>query len=139
VNFIEAVPFGSIVDGSGWAVAFWAVLYVTRMVLKGQLVTRTTHEATLEALAIERKRNELLLRQVERAADSLETFERFVQALPQPSPVPTPALPAAPQRSARPRRERPPERVRQDRWDEQWGGWNPPGERRADEPGRDGE
>jgi hypothetical protein len=119
VNFIEAVPFGSIVDGSGWAVAFWAVLYVTRMVLKGQLVTRTTHEATMEALAIERKRNEVLLRQVERTADSLETFERFVQALPQPSPVPTPALPAG-----RKQRERPDLRARPGRRD----GWEPPGD-----------
>jgi len=130
VNFLEAVPFGSIVDGSGWAVAFWAVLYVTRMIFKGQLVTRPTHEATLEALAIERKRNDLLLKQVERTTDSLETFERFVQALPQPSPVATPALPG-PRRAPRPRdRDQTGQRwVPQER-----GSWNSP-----DAPDQDGD
>jgi hypothetical protein len=132
VDFIEAVPFGSIVNGSGWAVAFWAVLYATRMIFKGQLVPRQTHEATLEALAIERRRCDLLIAQGERTADSLETFQRFVEALPQPASVSAPALP--PGRRAQPGRPRRDENGRR-RVPQERGGWSQPGLPDTDEGG----
>jgi hypothetical protein len=139
VDWIEAVPLDKLLNGGGWAVAFWAVLYVARMVYRGKLVPERTHEAVVQALEIERRRNELLLEQLGNATDSLETVEAFVRALPQPSPIQVPntqgrTLPPSVgrQRGGRAKRDRQPDGA----WDEQWGGWNPPGDG-APGPGAD--
>lgn len=119
MDFLEAVPFDKIFNGSGWAVAFWTVLYATRLVFRGDLVPRKAHEDTQSALNIERARNELLLKQLEKATDSMETFERFVKALPQP---PTPPVRGA-NPGARPRRGVQGRSHQQD----DWGDWDPLG------------
>lgn len=84
VEFLQGIPLGTVLNGSGWVVAFWVTLYAARMVYAGQLVPRSTHEDTVRALELERERNRLLLEQVGRVADSLETVESVVRALPQP-------------------------------------------------------
>lgn len=84
VDFLQAVPLGPLLDGSGWVVAFWVTLYVARMVYTGKLVPRSTHDDTVAALEIERTRNALLVEQVGRMGDSMETVERVVSALPAP-------------------------------------------------------
>jgi hypothetical protein len=92
---LAAVPLDKILDGGGWAVAFWVTFYVARMVYTGRLVPRRTHEDTVTALEIERKRNGLILEQLGKQTDSMETFEAFVRALPQP------VQPVAPRRARR--------------------------------------
>lgn len=96
MEFLTAVPLGGVLDGSGWAVAFWVTFYVARMVYTGRLVPQRTHEATVKALDIERERSRLTLEQLGRQTDSMETFEAFVKALPQ-SPRRPPRRPAAAQ------------------------------------------
>ena len=88
MDFLEAVPLGPLLDGSGWVVAFWSVLYAARLVYTGWLVPRSTHDDTVAALEIERRRNELLMDQLGRTTDSMETLEAFLRALPQ-SPTPS--------------------------------------------------
>lgn len=90
MDFLQAVPLGPLLNGSGWALAFWVTLYVARMVYTGKLVPRRTHDDTVAALEIERQRNALLVEQVGKTADSLETLEAFLRALPQPAPAPQP-------------------------------------------------
>lgn len=104
MDWLEALPFDKILNGGGWAVAFWAVLFVARLVFRGDLVPRKTHEDTMTALTIERERNTLLLERLEQVTDSMETFEVFLRALPQPSQVAA-QLPALP-RGQRARRDR---------------------------------
>ncbi len=89
MDFLQGVPLGSVLNGSGWAVAFWVTWSVARMVYLGKLVPRSTHDDTVKALEIERTRNGVLIEQLGRAADSLETVEAVVRALPQPPPSPT--------------------------------------------------
>ena len=101
MDWLEALPFDKILNGGGWAVAFWAVLFVARLVLKGDLVPRKTHEDTMEALGIERERNALLLERLEQVTDSMETFEVFLRALPLPQVTTLPSPP----RGQRPRRD----------------------------------
>jgi hypothetical protein len=84
VGFLEGVPLGAVLNGSGWVVAFWVTLFSARMVLTGALVPRATHEDTVKALEIERQRNDILSGQQAQITDSLETVEAFVKALPQP-------------------------------------------------------
>lgn len=86
MEFLQGLPLGSVLNGSGWAVAFWVTWSVARMVYLGRLVPRSTHDDTVKALEIERARNEVLLEQVGRIGDSLETVESVVRALPQPQP-----------------------------------------------------
>jgi hypothetical protein len=86
VGFLEGAPLGSVLNGSGWAVAFWVTWFVARLVYSGRLVPRSTHEDTVKALEIERARNELLTQQLGRMADSMEVVEGVVKALPQPPP-----------------------------------------------------
>ena len=85
---LEAVPFDKLLDGGGWAVAFWVVFYVGRMVYVGRLVPWRTHEATVKALEIERERSALLVQQLNTMTDSMETVEALIRALPQPLPLP---------------------------------------------------
>lgn len=92
MGLLEGLPFGPILNGSGWAVAFWVTWFVARMVYTGALVPRTTHEDTVRALEIERKRNELLSEQVGKLVDSVETVEMFLRALPS-GPGTTPPRP----------------------------------------------
>lgn len=91
MGFLEGVPLGSVLNGSGWAVAFWVTWFVARLVYQGKLVPRSTHEDTVKALEIERTRNQLLVEQNGRMADAMETVEAVVRALPRPSQPP--ALP----------------------------------------------
>ncbi len=84
MGFLEGVPIGPVLNGSGWAVAFWVTWFVARLVYMGALVPRKTHEDTVKALEIERQRNEVLTGQLGQATDALETVEAFVQALPRP-------------------------------------------------------
>jgi len=129
VDWFDAVPFDKILNGSGWAVAFWTLLGVSRFILKGDLVPRKTYEDVLDALVTERARNDLLLKQLEKVTDGMETFERFVRALPQPSSVPTPG-PVG-------RAGRNPKGAQSNRRGDhgqdptprasQWGNWDPPG------------
>lgn len=121
MGWLEAVPLGQVLNGGGWAVAFWAILYVARMVYTGKLVPQKTHEDTVKALEIERIRNELLLKQLERATDSMEVFENFVRSLPR--------SPQGPLRveSRQGEVERP--RSRRTLRTQDWGGRNPPGQR----------
>lgn len=93
MEFLADLPLGPLIDSGGWAVAFGVVWSVARMVLTGTLVPRKTHEDTLKALEIERTRNELYSEQLGKMTDSMETFERFVNALPQPAQQ-TPPLPS---------------------------------------------
>jgi hypothetical protein len=88
VGFLEGVPLGSVLNGSGWAVAFWVTWFVARLVYSGRLVPRSTHEDTVKALEIERARSELLTEQLGRMADSMEVVENVVRALPQPPKPP---------------------------------------------------
>lgn len=87
VEFLQNVPLGSVLNGSGWAVAFWVTWFIARMVYLGKLVPRSTHDDTVAALEIERERNRLLVEQIGRMGDSMETVEAFVRALPQPPHV----------------------------------------------------
>ena len=129
MDWLEAVPLDKLLNGGGWAVAFWAVLYVARMVYRGKLVPERTHEATVQALKIERERNELLVKQLEKVTDALETVEAFVRALPQPPPVQVPNTQGrAVTRSPQPQRPPKREHRRDGAGYDQWGGWNPPGE-----------
>jgi hypothetical protein len=137
VDFLETVPLDKLLNGSGWAVAFWAVLYVARMVYRGRLVPERTHVETVKALEIERKRNELLLMQLERATDSMETFEAFVRSLPQPTVI---RVPSTQQQALPPRGGQPKRRDRDRRpsnWDDQWGSWGPPADG-GPQPGDEG-
>lgn len=90
VGFLESVPIGTLVNGGGWVTAFWVTWFVARLVYTGRLVPRSTHEDTVKALEIERERNRLLVDQLGRMTDAMETVEAVVRALPQPQP---PALP----------------------------------------------
>ena len=103
MDFLAGLPFDKVLDGGGWAAAFWVTFYVARMVYTGRLVPYKTHEGTVSALELERKRNEVILDQLERATDAMETFEAFVKALPQPSGGP-PGPAGQVVRPARPRR-----------------------------------
>lgn len=89
MEFLQGVPLGSVLNGSGWIVAFGVTWFVAKLVYSGQLVPRSTHEDTVRALEIERTRNDLLVEQVSRTTDSLETLETFLRALPQPQQQPT--------------------------------------------------
>lgn len=84
MEFLQGVPLGAVLNGSGWIVAFGVTWFVAKLVYSGQLVPRSTHEDTVKALEIERERNRLLVEQNGRATDSLETLETFLRALPQP-------------------------------------------------------
>jgi hypothetical protein len=84
MGFLEGVPLGAVLNGSGWAVAFWVTWFVARLVYTGALVPRSTHEDTVKALEIERQRNDILSGQQAQITDSMETVEAFVRALPQP-------------------------------------------------------
>jgi len=84
VDFLAALPLDKIGDITGWAVLVWVLLRHNKRVQDGDLVPRKTHEDTLTALAIQRDRNELLLAKLSEVTDSMETFEAFVRALPQP-------------------------------------------------------
>lgn len=88
MGFLEGVPLGSVLNGSGWAVAFWVTWFVARLVYTGRLVPRSTHEDTVKALEIERTRNGVLMEQLGRMADSMEVVEGVVRALPQPQQPP---------------------------------------------------
>lgn len=123
MDWIEAVPLDKIFNGGGWTLAFTVVLYVARMVYTGRLVPRRTHEDTVNALATERKRNELLLQQLGKATDSMEVFEAFVRSLPQAppqAPLRIESQQGQPRRAPR-RRDR-----RAAEWEAQWGEWAPP-------------
>ena len=85
MGFMGDVPLDSILNGSGWAVAFWVTWFVARLVYTGRLVPRSTHQDTVKALEIERRRNELLVEQNGRMTDSMETVAAVVRALPQPT------------------------------------------------------
>lgn len=99
----EALPLDKLLNGGGWAIAFWVVFYLGRMVYTGKLVPWRTHEATMKALEIERERNDLLMEQLVAITDSVETFETFVRALPQPPALPAVRVPSrqGPARRAR--------------------------------------
>lgn len=88
MDFLQGLPLGSILNGSGWIVAFGVTWFVAKLVYSGQLVPRSTHEDTVKALELERERNRVLLEQNGRATDSLETLETFLRALPQPQQLP---------------------------------------------------
>lgn len=101
MGFLDGIPLGPVLNGSGWAVAFGVVWYVARLVFLGSLVPRRTHEDTVAALSLERERNKILMEQLGKMTDSMETFEQFIHALPQPTrtaPHPPPAPPVRGQR-----------------------------------------
>lgn len=88
VEFLQGLPLGAALNGSGWIVAFGVTWFIARMVYLGKLVPRSTLDDTVKALEIERERNRLLVEQNGRMVDSMETVEAVVRALPQPpSPV----------------------------------------------------
>jgi predicted MFS family arabinose efflux permease len=89
VGFLEGVPLGQLLNGGGWAIAFWVTWFVARLVYTGRLVPRSTHEDTVKALEIERTRNASLVEQVGRMTDAMETVEVVIRALPQPPPSQT--------------------------------------------------
>lgn len=84
MEFLQGLPLGTALNGSGWIVAFGVTWFIARMVYLGKLVPRSTLDDTVAALAIERERNRVLLEQVGRIGDSMETVESVVRALPQP-------------------------------------------------------
>ena len=84
VEILGGLALGTLADVGGWITAFGVTLYAARMVYTGKLVPRRTHDDTVAALEIERRRNEVLIEQIGRIADSLETVESVVTALPQP-------------------------------------------------------
>lgn len=84
VEFLQGVPLGPVLNGSGWAVAFWVTWWVSKLVYTGRLVPRSTYDDQVKALEIERKRNETLVEQNGRTADAMEVIESVVRALPQP-------------------------------------------------------
>jgi hypothetical protein len=91
VDFLQVIPLGTLADVGGWMTAFAVTLYAARMVYTGKLVPRSTYDDQVKALEIERARNAVLVDQIGRMADAMETVERVVSALPPPSPPP--ALP----------------------------------------------
>lgn len=84
MEFLQGLPLGTALNGSGWIVAFGVTWFIARMVYTGKLVPRSTHDDTVAALEIERERNRLLTEQAGRMADSMETVARVVNALPTP-------------------------------------------------------
>lgn len=86
MELLGDLPLGALLNGGGWAVAFWVTWFVARLVYTGRLVPRSTHEDTVKALEIERERNRLLMEQNGQATDALETLDTFLRALPQPQP-----------------------------------------------------
>jgi len=87
---IGGIPLGDVLNGSGWAVAFWVVWYIGRMVYLGRLIPKSLHDKALEAVQTERKRADLQAQQIEEINDSLRTLDQFVRSLPQP---PSPSKP----------------------------------------------
>ncbi len=84
MEFLGGLALGTLADVGGWITAFGVTLYAARMVYTGKLVPRSTHDDTVAALELERERNRTLIEQIGRVADSLETVESVVTALPQP-------------------------------------------------------
>ena len=91
MEFLGGLALGTLADVGGWITAFGVTLYAARLVYTGKLVPRSTYDDQVKALEIERTRNAVLVEQIGRMGDSMETVERVVSALPQP-PTP-PALP----------------------------------------------
>lgn len=86
MEFLGGLALGTLADVGGWITAFGVTLYAARMVITGKLVPRSTYDDQVKALEIERARNAVLVDQVGRMADSMETVERVVSALPTPPP-----------------------------------------------------
>ena len=86
MDFLQGVPLGAVLNGSGWAVAFWVTWFVARLVYTGRLVPRSTYDDQVKALEIERERNRVLTEQNGQMADSMETVAAVVRALPSPQP-----------------------------------------------------
>jgi hypothetical protein len=84
VEILGGLALGTLADVGGWITAFGVTLYAARMVFTGKLVPRSTHDDTVKALEIERTRNGVLIEQIGRMGDSMETVEAVVRALPQP-------------------------------------------------------
>ncbi len=89
VEILGGLALGTLADVGGWITAFGVTLYAARMVYTGKLVPRRTYDDTVAALQIERERNRVLIKQIGRIADSLETVESVVSALPRPQQPPT--------------------------------------------------
>lgn len=92
MEFLGGLALGTLADVGGWITAFGVTLYAARLVYTGKLVPRSTYDDQVKALEIERERNRLLMEQVSRIGDSLETVESVVRALPSP-PRPSRTLP----------------------------------------------
>jgi hypothetical protein len=84
VEFLGGLALGTLADVGGWITAFGVTLYAARLVYTGKLVPRSTYDDQVKALEIERARNAVLMDQIGRMADSMETVERVVSALPAP-------------------------------------------------------
>jgi hypothetical protein len=101
MDVFGGMPFGQVLNGSGWAVAFWTTWSVARMVYTGKLVPRSTYRDTVDALGIERERNKLLMEQLGKVTDSMEVFEAFVRSLPPSAPLTRQTGPNPPNRGQR--------------------------------------
>lgn len=86
MEFLGGLALGTLADVGGWITAFGVTLYAARLVYTGKLVPRSTYDDQVKALEIERARSAVLAEQVTRMADSMETVERVVRALPAPPP-----------------------------------------------------
>lgn len=84
MDFLGGLALGTLADVGGWITAFGVTLYAARLVYTGKLVPRSTHDDMVKALEIERERSRVLIEQIGRVADSMETVERVVSALPAP-------------------------------------------------------